>query len=599
MSSIFFGVGIDHKCGDAGYARMHLSIWLLCALNCCETRTEMKILLIYPYCLEARLDAEDVSVPPIGIYYVGALLKAHHFDVEILNWHHARKNPEMVQTTLARKRPDVIGFSVLHANRWGAIDIARTAKALDPKVQIVFGGIGATFLWAHFLTHFTEIDFCVIGEGEYPFLNLVKALLTGDDAAVQRVQGIAFRKGNRVIRTKAPARILDIDAFPNPAIYFTYQHVISSRGCPNNCTFCGSPRFWGRKVCFHSPPYFVDQLQLLYEKGVRFFYFSDDTFTLRKNRVIRICQEILGRGMAISWAAISRVNLVDEEILLWMRKAGCTQISYGVESGSEKIRNLLNKGISDHQIRKAFHLTQQLGIMARGYFIYGSPGETWDTIEDTLRIIREIKPLSAIFYILDIFPGTALYADFLKQTGLNDDIWLKQGEDIMYFETDPALSEDVILAFGQKLRNTFYTLLPQFVESLRLMDQKDLYPLHADFLSRLGMTFSQGDYAQVNGIGHKQAIAESLYQRSLGYQENHRAYLGLGILRQQQKDFADAVQILNEAIVRYPESEELHLCLGISHMNLGQWQAALSVLTRFPNSEQAAYYIKECRKALL
>ncbi|MCF8081470.1 MAG: radical SAM protein [Deltaproteobacteria bacterium] len=558
----------------------------------------MKILLVYPHCLEARLDAEDVSVPPIGMYYVGALLKAHRFDVEILNWHQVGQDQKGIQNTLIQKRPDVIGFSVLHANRWGAIDIARTAKALDPKVRIVFGGIGPTFLWDHFLTHFEEVDFCVLGEGEYPFLNLVKALSKGDAVAIQAVLGIAYREGSRVRRTPSPDRICDIDALPNPAQYFTFQHVTSSRGCPNNCTFCGSPRFWGRRVSFHSPSYFVDQLQLLYERGIRFFYVSDDTFTLKKERVIQICQEILKRGLAISWAAISRVNLVDEEILLWMRKAGCTQISYGVESGSEKIRNFLNKGISDHQIREAFHLTQQLGIMARGYFIYGSPGENWDTIEDTLRMIRGIKPLSAIFYILDIFPGTALYRDFVKRTGLSDDIWLKQGEDIMYFETDPALSKDLILAFGQRLREEFVTHLPQFVDSLKLVDREDLYPLHADFLSRLGMTFSHGDYAQVDGIAHTPAVAETLYHRSLQYRPNHRAYLGLGMIRQRRKDFAGSVEILNEAIVRYPESEALHLCLGISYMNLGQWEDALSVLTRFPNSEQAACYIQECRKAL-
>lgn len=558
----------------------------------------MKILLIYPYCFEDRLEAEDVRVPPIGVVYVGALLKAHHFDVEIVNWHNMKPHQPDIQAALAQKRPDVIGFSVLHANRWGAIDIARTAKAMNPDVRIVFGGIGATFLWAHFLTHFREVDFCVLGEGEYPFLNLINALSKRDDAAIERVRGIAYRKGTQVMRTQAADRVRDIDALPNPAEYFTYQHVASSRGCPNNCTFCGSPRFWGRKVTFHSPSYFVDQLQLLNQKGVCFFYVSDDTFTLNKNRVIHICQEILHRGLMISWAAISRVNLVDEEILLWMRRAGCTQISYGVESGSNQIRGLLNKGISDQQVRQAFHWTQQSGIMARGYFIYGSPGETWDTIEESLSLIRGIKPLSAIFYILDIFPGTALYANFLKRTGLNDDIWLKQGEDIMYFETDPALSKDRILAFGQKLRSDFYRRLPEFVDSLQLLDRRELYPLHADFLSRLGMTFSHGDYATVEAIDHKDAIAGSLLQRSLDYQANHRAYLGLGTLRQQQKDFPGSVQVLEEGIARYPDSEALHLCLGISYMNLGQWEEALSVLTPFPDSEQAAYYVQECRKVI-
>lgn len=558
----------------------------------------MKILLIYPHCLEARLSAEDVRVPPIGIYYVGALLKAHHYDVEILNWYDIGKKPDMVQQILAEKRPDVIAFSVLHANRWGAIDIARTAKSMDPKVKTVFGGIGATFLWAHLLGHFQEVDFCVLGEGEYPFLNLMNAFSTGDQGAIREVEGIAYRKGERVTRTRAPAPIRDIDALPNPATYFTYPHVASSRGCPNNCTFCGSPKFWGRRVRFHSPAYFVDQLEMLYRKGIRFFYVSDDTFTLKKKRVIEICKMMLSRGLAISWAAISRVNLVDEEILYWMRKAGCTQISYGVESGSEKIRNTLNKGISNQQIRDAFALTRQMGIMPRAYFIYGSPEEGWKTIGETLKMIQDIEPLSAIFYILDIFPGTALYEDFLKRTGLTDDIWLNRGEDIMYFETDPALSEEMILSFGRKLRGFFYEHLPQFVSSLRLVDRKDLYPLHADFLSRLGMTFTHGDYAQVEAIPGKSAVAEALYQRALDYSPNHRAYLGLGMMKQQQQEFAASVDVLSEGAARYPESEELHLCLGINHMNLGQWEEAIKLFSKFPYSERMAPYAGECRKAL-
>ena len=137
-------------------------------------KQNMKILLIYPYWIEERKNIEDVIVPPIGIYYVGAVLKENHYDVEILNWYNINETPEKITTILRSKKPDVIGFSILQANRWGGIEIARIAKQIDPKVKIVFGGISATFLWEHFLTHFPEIDFVVIGEGEYTFLNLVR-----------------------------------------------------------------------------------------------------------------------------------------------------------------------------------------------------------------------------------------------------------------------------------------------------------------------------------------------------------------------------------------------------------------------------------------
>lgn len=558
----------------------------------------MKILLIYPYCLEERVHEEDVQVPPIGLYYVGAVLKEHHYDCEILDWHAISNTPEGIRETLAAMAPDVIGLSVLHANRWGAIEIARIAKQVAPSATVVFGGVGATFLWELLLTHFKEIDFCVLGEGEYSFLKAIEAIEARDLKAIEKIPGVALRKGGAVIKTGEPVRIRDLDRLPDPATWFTYQHVTSTRGCPGNCTFCGSPRLWGRKVRRHSHRYFVDQLERLNQKGVGFFYFSDDTFMHKKERVIAICKGILERGLRISWAAISHVNYVDEEVLSWMRRAGCTQISYGVESGSPKIRRLLNKHTRTEQIQKAFSLTTRYGILSRAYFIYGCPGENWDTIQETIDLIHAIKPLGVIFYILDIFPGTALYADFVKRSGVTDDIWLNRVEDIMYFETDPHLDQELILAFGSKLRTEFYSSLPSFVDAIDLVDGEGFSGLHADFLSRLGMTFSHGDYAAVDAIPNKDETAARLYERSLRYAPNDRAYLGLGIIRQKEREFHESIRILSEGVRHFPENEQLRICLGLSHMNLGAFAQALSHLEKFRHSKQIAPYIAECQRRL-
>ena len=559
----------------------------------------MKILLIYPYCLEDRLHEEDVRAVPIGLYYVGAVLKENNYDVEILNWHHMNAKPEQINRILAEKKADVIGLSLLHANRWGGIEIARIAKKLDPSVKIVFGGIGASVLWKHFLKHFKEVDCVVIGEGEYSFLDLVKYIEKGKFKLLENIKGIAFRKKNRIVRTEPAPRMRDLDRLPQPAKYFEFQHVSSSRGCPGKCTFCGSPAFWGHKVRFHSPEYFVDQLQRLYKKGLRFFYFSDDTFTMEKDRVVEICKKILERDLAITWAAISRVNYVNEEMLYWMRRAGCIQISYGVESGSETIRNeILKKNISTDQIKKAFALTTSYGILARAYFIYGSPGEGWATIQESINLIHEIKPLSIIFYILDIFPGTALYEDFKKKARVTDDIWLKRIEDIMYFENDPSLSGDLILEFGENLRRDYYENLHHFADSIKLIGIREFDKLHSDFLSRLGMTFSHGDYAGIEAVKNKKEIAESLYRRSLHYYPDHRAYLGLGIIRQKDGAFKESIEILLEGLQYFPESEPLTMCLAMSFMNLGEYEKALLYLKRFQDSEEALHYIVKCYKAL-
>jgi anaerobic magnesium-protoporphyrin IX monomethyl ester cyclase len=559
---------------------------------------KMKILLIYPYCLEDRLHTEDVGVVPIGVYYIGALLKENHYDVEILNWHNIKNSPQKIAETLRDKKPDIIGISILHANRWGGLDIARVAKKADPDVKIIFGGVGATFLWKHFLTHFKEVDFVVIGEGEYSFLNLVRCVEKADYGNIDTIRGIAFRKDGRAVRTGEAAVIQDLDKLPIPAKYFEYRHVSSTRGCPGRCTFCGSPQFWGNKVRFHSTEYFVKQLELLYGKGITSFCFSDDTFTINKDRVIEICKKILDRDLKVTWVAISQVKYVSEEMLYWMRRAGCIQISFGVESGSEAVRRGLNKNITTDQIKKAFALTTKYGILARAYFIYGASGETWSTIRETIDLIHQIKPLSIIFYLLDIFPGTALYSDLKKRSGITDDVWLEKIEDILYFETDSRLSQEQILDFGETLRREYHESLAGFAGSIELIDQPELYETHADFLSRLAMTFTHGDYAGIEAIRGKVEAAERLYRKSLGYHPSHRAYLGLGIIQQKKGDYKESIRTLSEGTTVFPKSEPLNMCLGISYMNLGQYDSALSCFLAFQGSKAALSHIADCYKAM-
>ncbi len=558
----------------------------------------MKILLIYPPFLEQRLNTEDVGAVPMGLYYVAAMVRAHGYPVEVLNWHDVHGRPDEIRKVLEDRRPDVIGFSVLHANRWGALDIADTARRLLPGVRIVFGGIGATFLWRHLLTHFPQVDVVVRGEGERTFLRLVRCFEKEGGRGLAQIPGIAFRHEGAPHRTAPAQPEADLDGLPPPSRYFTFAHVALTRGCPAACRFCGSPGFWGRRVRYHSTDYFVAQIRRLYDRGVRFFFVSDDTFTLNRRRVIEICRRLADLALNIDWAAISRVDTVDEEVLRWMRRAGCIQISYGVESGSEKIRARLGKTIRDDDIRRAFALTRRCGIMPRAYFIYGSPGETPQTIAESVALMREIKPLSAIFYILDLFPGTALYEDFRKRSGVTDDIWLQRIEDIMYFETDPALSREQVLSFGRTLRGAFYDGLPGFVRSVELLDEEAFRPLHADFLSRLGLTFDQGDYARVEAVADKARLAEELYRRALDYHPDARAFLGLGILNQKSGDYRASVRWLRRGLDHFPGHEQLNLCLGVSLLNLGRAEDALACFLPFEHSAQALHLAARCFEAL-
>jgi radical SAM superfamily enzyme YgiQ (UPF0313 family) len=561
--------------------------------------SQMKILLIYPYFLNTRVYTPgDVRAVPLGVYYVAAVLKDNRYDVEILNWHNINTTPHKIKDALEEKQPDLIGFSILNANRWGGIEIARIARQVNPRVKIVFGGIGATFLWEHFLTHFKEVDFVVIGEGELTFLKLIRSLETNRPQAIEKIKGVAFRKNGQPIRTPEAEPIGRLNDLPDPAKYFDYQHLALTRGCGGNCNFCGSPRFWGRNVRFHSADYFVDQLERLFHKGRQFFYFSDDTFTANKRRVIEICRKIIEKKLDITWHAISRVDYVSEEVLYWMRKAGCIQISYGVESGSERIRKFLLKNISSEKIQSAFALTQKFGIMARAYFIYGAPEESRQTIQETIDLINTLKPLSAIFYILDIFPGTALYEDFKQRSNVTDDIWLNRIEDIMYFETDPDLTREMILAFGQKLRSSFFEKLPGFVEAIQLIDNEDLYPQHSRFFSRLAMTFDHGDYSTIDVIKHKDRFVEKLYQQALNYYPNAEAYLGLGILIQKRGAQRDAIDILSHGLSHFPNDVRLNICLGVGRMNLADYDQALARFLEFPDEKDAVHFAARCYEAL-
>jgi radical SAM superfamily enzyme YgiQ (UPF0313 family) len=563
----------------------------------------MKILLANPYCLDQRVQDYDIRIVPIGLYYIGAVLVENGHDVKIHNWHDAAGRLEMVADVIARERPGIVGISIMHASRWGGIDIARVVRKVAPECRVVFGGPGATFLWEHLLRHFPEIDCIVMGEGELTFLDIARAAFSENSAegfrkALCGIPGIAFRKDGKPFMNEEREFVSDLDTLPDPARYFTFEHLVSSRGCPWNCTFCGSPMFWKRRVRFHSADYFVSQMERLYNRGVRFFYVSDDTFTVREERVEEICREIIRRGLDITWYAISRVNCITENILYWMRRAGCVQISFGVESGSATIRKLFNKQIEDAEIIRAFHLSASYGIMPRAYFIYGAPGESRKTVQKTLKLVERIKPLSAIFYILDLFPGTAMYDMYVRKKGVKDDIWLRRVEDIMYFEMDRRLKSRDVLKFGKKLRSGFYKGLSDFATSLSLVDIPELYPFHADFLARLGMTFLTGDYAAIPDIRDPDRTAEVLLKKALDYAPCERAFLGLGILMQKRGDYTGSAEILMQGRKNFSSSPDIDICLGISLANSGRPEAALELFMRHASRQDALGHALNCSRVL-
>ncbi len=555
------------------------------------------VALVYPHWLEDRTHTEDVACVPMGLYAVAAALIEAGCEARVLDWHDQRDEDAM-REELRRLAPDVVGLTVLQANRCGAMDVARIAREACPEARIACGGVSATALWRFFLDNVPQLDAVVLGEGDRTMPELVAAWARGEDPAA--VPGLALRTPDGPAKTAPRAPVDDLDSLPIPARHFTYQHLSLTRGCPGHCTFCGSPDFWGPKVRFRSPAHFVDEMQLLAAKGVEHLYVSDDTFTMDRARVQAVCREILSRGLAVEWQAISRVNAVDDETLALMRRAGCIQISFGVESGDDAIRNALNKNVRRDDVVRAFALCRKHGILARAYYIYGCPGETPETIQATLDLIRDTKPLVVHFFILSVFPGTALYEQFKAQTGATDDIWIDAIEDIKYFELDDDLDLETIADYGETLRTAYHEMLPDFARQAAadLSDDPEFATLHADFLARLGMTFERGDYARNPLIKNNLDTAAFLYQQALALHPDATAALGLGTMLQRTRDYPASVRTLALGLTANPGHENLSLALAISLMNCGDFERAIAFLQPLTNNPQAMETLALCHRHL-
>jgi len=552
--------------------------------------------LVNPACLDQRITDTDAQVVPMGLYYLGALLKAKGIEVTLVNLAAVSEPLPHLEQLLKQHQPDIVGFSLLNASRHCAMDGAALAKKIDPAVTVVFGGPGATFLADFLFSVCPDLDYVVRGEGEGSFCRLVDHITSGTPDFPHHIKGLVFRRNGELMNTGPPTLLEDLDSLVHPATYFNYQHISLSRGCPGRCRFCGSPEFWGKsRVRFHSASWFVDEMALLIQRGITHFFISDDTFTMDKTRVLEVCHEIIHRQLPCTWVAISRVDFLDEEILFHMRRAGCIQISFGVESGSEKIRKTLGKSFKTQRIVNAFEMTRAIGILPRAYIIYGSPGETAGTIQETIDLIQQIKPLSLVSYILVLFPGTQLYKDLLSRGKLSSDVWHQKIEDIPWFQLDPDLDLEQVTRFGRKIRNTFFSQIETFALDIKLLDNKLLYPFHADFLSRLAMTFSHGDYHNHPRVKTPLKTAEQLYERALSYAPNARAYLGLGMLYQQQHLFERAVTLLKKALTHFRADKSLNICMAVSLMNLGRFSDALTFLEKFHTHDDVKPYIDACK----
>lgn len=388
----------------------------------------------------------DKSYPPLGLGYIAAVLEKEGYNVKVFDLVDVPFDD--AERIIENEKPQIVGISCnLTDYRWGSFKLAQIVKRIDPNIKLIMGGSHATHMYQQILANFC-VDVIVRFEGEFTFLDLVKAIERGSD--LRDVKGIAFKNEEEIIETEDRPPILDLDSLPFPAYHFfdfdRYVHysspimfkgknvselkssnMMTSRGCPFNCQYCSIAKFWPRNCRFRSAKNVVDEMETLFnEHDVVHFNFFDDVFTLNKERVIEICKEIIRRKLDVCWECVTRVDFVSTEMLKWMKKAGCLSISYGVESGSPTVLKTINKRQTRAQIINAFRLTHEAGIYAYILLMIGNPDESERSINETIELLRIIKPDKIRTTLTMVYPATDLYRIY-KQSGLiNDEYWLTQ-----------------------------------------------------------------------------------------------------------------------------------------------------------------------------
>lgn len=409
----------------------------------------------------------------LGLAYLAATLEKKKILVKIIDAPVLGYRGKTIIKEARKFQPTVIGLTCLTPEFPSTLKLATSLKKYFPDCLIILGGPHPTVAPKETLKY-ACFDLVVLGEAEKTFPQLLK-VIKQDKNKMEKVKGIAFKKGRKIIITPPQPFVKNLDTFPFPARHLLpplekYQPspgsyrslpvgiIVTSRGCPFNCTFCNRNVF-GNHPRFRSPKNVVDEMEILIKKyGAREIRIWDDTFNLKPERVVAICQEICQRKLKFSWTCQARVNFVDLKTLKWMKKAGCWQISYGIESGNQEILNKIKKGITLEMVRKGVLKTKRAGLEAKGFFMLGLPGETEQTMRETIDFAKKLPLDLAAFSITIPYPGTELYQQGRKSGELKKTSW----ENFLPYEpgelpfVPKGLTAKKIIAYQKQAYKEFY-----------------------------------------------------------------------------------------------------------------------------------------------
>jgi len=350
----------------------------------------MRVCLVNP---PDRVVADALWDEPLGLLYLAAVLEERWVDVEVVDL-----NLYDDLSPLSEVKADYFGVYCSSSLLDSALRVNQFIMETHPKAMRLVGGPHATCMPDDLSPHFDKV---IIGEGERAIIEIM-----------------AGAWPTKLVRS---ATIEDLDCLPYPARHLVpinnYHRtvdgvpstgLITSRGCPHNCAFCS--KVWGNRVRFRSAENVIGEVaECVGRYGINAFSIRDDTFTLHRKRLFKILDGF--KRLDVVWRCLTRVDQVDKTTLSNMGEAGCVEIVYGIENGSQTILDNLNKGTTVEQNREAIRLTKEAGINTKAAVIVGSPGETWDTIRDTMHFIEDNPPDSAIVCLFTPYPGSPVWDD--------------------------------------------------------------------------------------------------------------------------------------------------------------------------------------------
>lgn len=419
---------------------------------------------------------------PLGLGYLAAVLEENQYEVDVLDLQMIDPTVQQIESDLSKTDADILGVTTSTLTYWPAIEVVKAAKKALPDTLTLVGGPHVTALPEQTLNESPEVDIVVRGEGERTMLELANLVSKGDLKNLDKIDGVTFRKNGQIVQTNNRAFIENLDELPHPAYkHFqlekyrmegkNYLPIITSRGCPFECTFCLASSMCGTRFRTRSPKKVLDELEWMRDvHHADIFALYDDTFTFDKKRANAICDEMKARKFDLPWDCRTRVDQITTEILTKLRNANCQLVHFGVESGNQKMLDAMKKHTTVEKNAWAIKLSKEVGISVAISVVVGYPGETPEMLKETFDFIKKTKPDFVYVCQAIPYPGTELL-EILRN--LNWEVstdWNKFDEQSPVFK-NPFLSSEQI----DKMRGEFYDdfLSPTyFIQKSR---KKDFY----------------------------------------------------------------------------------------------------------------------------